>query len=476
MKDYEVGKTAKALVDHIGVSSISPSILTEIFDTFEEAVVVADTNRCMVYVNSATERLFGYSKDELYGEETKILYADESDFSEQGRKRFNVASKIAAESYRVAYRRSDGEIFLGLTTGAAMRNVDGEVVGFIGIVRPARSADQSLDTLQKIHNITSDVTLNHTDKIDLLLRVGLNHFGLEKAIISHIAESDYTIEYCVDLQGELEPSTTFDLSGTYCVHTLSENKTTGFHFVAKSEIKNHPCYKNFKLESYIGTPIRLSGYLYGTVNFSSPSAVEPFCKDDYILMELLSDTVSYLLYKKQSEEDSDRLARTDELTGLPNRRATLERLNELIAQSTRFAHNLSVLLIDIDYFKNINDKWGHGAGDLALTEFSRLVSGLGRKTDFCGRIGGEEFVFVLPGANLEASQEFGNNLRKRLAVFPVNLDSGESITLSVSAGVAILENGESLESLLARADEAMYKAKQEGRDRVCCAPHNNRVN
>ena len=477
MKDYEPGKTAKALVDGGGVSSISPSLLTEVFDGFEDAVVAADTRRRMVYVNSVTESLFGYSKNELYGEETKILYADESDFTEQGQKHFNVASKIAAESYRVAYRRSDGKQFFGLTTVAAMRNVDGEVVGFIGIIRPARSADQSLDTLQKIHNITSDVTLSHNNKIESLLRVGLNHFGLEKAIISRIAESDYIIEYCVDFKGELEPLTAFDLSGTYCVHTLSENRAVGFHYVAKSEIKNHPCYKNFKLESYIGTPIRLSDSLYGTINFSSPSPVEPFCKDDYILMELLSDTVSYLLYKKQSEEELERLARVDELTGLQNRRATLERLNERIEQSTRFAHNLCVLSIDIDHFKKINDKWGHAVGDLALTAFARLASDLGRKADFCGRIGGEEFVFALPGANLEASQKFGNNLRKHLAVSQVNLGGGESITLSVSVGIAMLENGEPLESLLARADEAMYKAKQEGRDRVCCAPHhNNRVN
>lgn len=475
MKDYEVEKTAKASVDVGEVSSISQSLLTEIFDAFEEAVVVSDTRRRMVYVNSATESLFGYPKNELYGEETKILYADASDFSEQGRKRFNVASKIAAENYRVAYRRSDGEQFLGLTTGAAMRTADGDVAGFIGIIRPARSADQSLDALQKIHNITSDFTLSHNSKIESLLQVGLSHFGLEKAIVSRISGSDYTIEYCVDLQGDLEPLTTFDLSGTYCVHTLSENRTVGFHFVAKSEIKNHPCYKNFKLESYIGTPIRLSGKLYGTINFSSPSPAEPFCKDDHILMELLSDTVSYLLYKKQSEEELERLARVDELTGLPNRRATLERLNELIKQSTRLGHNLSVLSIDIDHFKSINDQWGHAAGDLALTEFSRLASDLGRKTDFCGRIGGEEFVLVLPGATLESSQKFGNNLRNRLAISQVDLGSGEPITLSVSVGIAMLENEESLENLLARADEAMYKAKQEGRDRVCCAPSSVRA-
>ncbi|WP_226930612.1 GGDEF domain-containing protein [Halomonas sp. 3F2F] len=148
--------------------------------------------------------------------------------------------------------------------------------------------------------------------------------------------------------------------------------------------------------------------------------------------------------------------------------------SHLVNQASRFGNSFSVLSIDIDYFKKINDKWGHAAGDLALTEFARLAPEVGRKTDFCGRIGGEEFVFFLPGANLEASQKLGNNLRKRLAVSPVDFGSGESTTLSISVGVAMLENGESPESLLARADEAMYKAKQDGRDRVYLASHATR--
>lgn len=467
MKNPSVNDTAPSLSAQNEASALSPFLLSEIFHNFEEAVVVANTSRRMVYVNAAAERLFGYSMDELYGKETKILYADESDFSEQGQKRFNIASRIATESYRVVYRRSDEEQFLAMTSGSAMRSADGEVIGFIGVIRPARTADESLDALQKINNITSDVTTSHDQKIDSLLRVGLSHFGLKIAILSRIKGNDYVVEDCVDLLGNLQPDTKFELSGTYCIHTLTQNKSVGFHFVGKSEIQNHPCYKNFQLESYIGTPVRLDGELYGTVNFSSPSPVEPFCKDDYILMELLSDTISYLLYKKKSEQEMDTLARVDELTGLPNRRATLERLEDLIKQSSRFNHNLSVLLIDLDHFKNINDQWGHAAGDQALIEFARIAATLGRKTDFCGRIGGEEFVFVLPGANLEAGEAFGNKLRHSLAAEPINLDNGNSITFSVSAGLAMLKSGEPLESLLARADAAMYKAKQQGRDRVC---------
>ncbi|SEL28177.1 PAS domain S-box-containing protein/diguanylate cyclase (GGDEF) domain-containing protein [Colwellia chukchiensis] len=466
MKENSPNDAIAALSTSLNDSAISSFFLQEIFNGFEEAVIVTDVNRCVVYINAATEQLFGYSKDELYHQQTKILYADENDFSEQGRKRFNVASRISEENYRIVYRHAKGQQFLGMTTGAAIRNAAGETVGFIGIIRPARSADQSLDALQKIHNITADVNLSHEQKINALLRVGLQHFGLKIAILSQIEGNEYTVENCVDLNGELEPATTFDVTDTYCLHTLSENRTLGFNYVAKSEIKDHPCYEKFALEAYIGSPIRLAGKLYGTINFSSALPVEPFSKDDYILMELLSDTCSFLLYQKVSQAEMTALARVDELTGLPNRRATLERLTELIAQSRRFEQPLSILSIDIDHFKRINDRWGHAAGDLALVKFASVASTLGRQTDFCGRLGGEEFVFVQPGANIACAQALGDKLRDCLALAPIDVGDGELNTLTVSVGIAMLAGDETAESILAHADQAMYRAKQQGRDRV----------
>lgn len=467
MKETKLDNAEPTLAVSNVVGAISSTVLTELFHSFEEAVMVADTQRRIVYMNSAAEKLFGYTQDELCGKESKVLYAEENEFSEQGRKRYNLNKRVSAESYRVAYRRSGGEPFLGITTGTTMHSANGDVVGLFGVIRPTRSADQSLNALQKIHNITSDIMMTYDKKIESLLSIGLNHFGLKIAILSNIKGDDYTVENCVDLHGELEPLTKFDLSKTYCVHTLNENKPVGFHFVGISKIQNHPCYKDFQLESYIGTPLRLDNKTYGTVNFSSPSPVEPFCKDDYILMEILSDSLSYLLYKKKSEEELEALARVDELTGLPNRRATLERLSYLVDQSRRFSKDLSVLSIDIDHFKNINDTWGHAAGDQVLVKFARVASSLGRKTDFCGRIGGEEFVFVLSGSNVENAQDFGNKLRQCLARETIVLSKGKPINLKISAGVAMLEKHESIESLLARADDAMYKAKQQGRDRVC---------
>jgi diguanylate cyclase (GGDEF)-like protein/PAS domain S-box-containing protein len=445
------------------------TLLTEMFDNFSEAVLVANTERKMIYMNNTFAELFGYQKQELYGHQTKMLYADESDFLEQGNKRFNPDSQATANTYRVSYQRKGGAQFLGLTTSAAMRSSLGEVVGYIAIIRSARSAEQSLDTLQQIHNITSNVDLNYDQRVDRLLNIGLNHFGFEIAIISHITGSDYIVESCVDVNEELQPSTCFDVSGTYCVHTLQADKTIGFHFTAQSDIKDHPCYQNFQLESYIGTPIKVDGELYGTVNFSSHKPTEPFCIDDYILMGILADTLSFLIYKKLSEQELLLLASTDELTGLLNRRATLERLNEQAKMSSRAGYNLTIIFIDIDHFKYINDQWGHIAGDHALKGFSSIIKELGRETDFCGRIGGEEFIFAMPVSSEAGALQMANNLRKKLQQQSIEIGDDVFVNLTFSAGLAIYQSGESIESLLMRADQAMYQAKQKGRDQICLA-------
>ncbi|MEG3753001.1 diguanylate cyclase [Psychromonas arctica] len=445
------------------------TLLTEMFDSFSEAVVVANIDRKIIYMNDTFAELFGYQKQELYGQQTKILYANEVDFSEQGNKRFNINAKSTPDSYRVSYQRKGGAQFLGVTSGTTMRNASGEVVGYIAFIRSARSAEQSLDTLQHIHNITSNVGLTYDQRVQDLLQVGLNHFGFEIAIISHITGSDYVVESCVDINSELKPATCFDISGTYCVHTLKANKTLGFHFTGKSEIKNHPCYQNFKLESYIGTPIKVDGKLYGTVNFSSHFPTEPFCKDDYTLMGILADTLSFIIYKKISEQELLLLATTDELTGLLNRRATLERLDEQMLMSKRVNYSLCIISIDIDHFKQINDMWGHAAGDKALVEFSRIMSTLGRKTDFCGRIGGEEFIFVMPGSDETGAIHIANSLREKLQENNIKLNEEDAVKLTFSAGLAVYENKESVETLLMRADQAMYQAKKQGRDQVCLA-------
>jgi len=164
------------------------------------------------------------------------------------------------------------------------------------------------------------------------------------------------------------------------------------------------------------------------------------------------------------------LASTDALTGMLNRRAFIERAEMEINRSQRASKPLSLILTDIDYFKKVNDNYGHQAGDLVLQRFSEKLSESIRPYDFAGRYGGEEFVICLPGANDLQARVIAERMRKKVEEMKiVPPDDPQSSGITASFGVASyrLESEDNLDSLTGRADKAMYRAKGEGRNRVC---------
>jgi diguanylate cyclase (GGDEF)-like protein len=154
-------------------------------------------------------------------------------------------------------------------------------------------------------------------------------------------------------------------------------------------------------------------------------------------------------------------ARIDALTGLANRRALEEILSAEISRAQRFEHDLALVVLDLDRFKEINDSFGHAAGDVMLRAVSRLLTSLARQGDTVARWGGEEFVVVLPETDLPGAQRFAERLRRTIELHEV----GEMKT-SASCGVATMLPEDSAEQLLGAADRALYQAKSNGRNRT----------
>lgn len=171
--------------------------------------------------------------------------------------------------------------------------------------------------------------------------------------------------------------------------------------------------------------------------------------------------------RKRLEAELRELATTDMLTGLPNRRAFIARLEEEHARLKRFdTQQAAVLMLDLDYFKRINDTWGHPVGDAVLRRVAEVIGDDIREVDICSRFGGEEFAIMLAGAAPEAAREFAERLRRRIAATSVTHDEA-NIVVTVSIGIAALHAGDdNADAALVRADRALYQAKEAGRDRV----------
>lgn len=158
-------------------------------------------------------------------------------------------------------------------------------------------------------------------------------------------------------------------------------------------------------------------------------------------------------------------ARTDILTGLKNRRAFNEDVSRLFAQRQRQGIHFSLILIDIDHFKNFNDEHGHLSGDTVLRSVSQVLSKTLREMDIVCRYGGDEFAVICPGAKLYEAAVAAERVRQAVAGETVSLRH-RFAQVTVSLGVAGVVNDEIAESLIQRADEALYAAKHAGRDRV----------
>ena len=164
------------------------------------------------------------------------------------------------------------------------------------------------------------------------------------------------------------------------------------------------------------------------------------------------------------------MAVTDALTGLYNRRYLETQLGHLLDHSVNRGKSLSILAIDVDYFKSINDNHGHDAGDRVLQELAVRIRANIRNIDMACRVGGEEFVVVLPSTDLAVAEKIGERMRNSIAANTFEVGTGEPLAITVSIGIAALEGiDDRTDDILKRADQALYRAKREGRNRVILA-------
>jgi diguanylate cyclase (GGDEF)-like protein/PAS domain S-box-containing protein len=386
------------------------------------------------FVNDALCRSVGYATEELIGMNYRVTNA--SDDAEKIYKAFKQVYLTGKPAKAITFKfvRKDGSSGVGELAALPMRNENGEIVGFRGV---------SHDVSERI-------------RMEEALRRSEEKY---RTILEEIEEGYYEIGRAGNI--------TFVNKAACRQFGRSEEELIGMNYreyVPKEDVKS--VYKAWNKVYRTGEPLQSYPFVIvrkdGTQIFLENSVSPLRNKEGKIIgFRAVSRDVTE---HKQYEQKLAEMATHDSLTGLPNRTLLSDRLTMGLALSRRSGNRLAVLMLDLDKFKAINDTMGHAVGDQLLKSVAERLTSVTRKSDTIARIGGDEFVLVLPQVSQPTN---ASKLAQRiLDVFrkPLVFD-GHQLNITTSIGIAVYpEDGKDMEILLKNADTAMYLAKEEGRD------------
>ncbi len=240
-------------------------------------------------------------------------------------------------------------------------------------------------------------------------------------------------------------------------------------YVIDNDYQNNPIanerWKQAGLQSILITTLGHKHQI-GTLavgNFSKDK--KPFTEEDGKLLKNLATILAFVVEEEEEKEELFKKAIKDELTQLYNRYYLEHEGKKEIERARRYKYPLSLIILDLDNFKQINDRFGHTQGDRVLRKFARIIMSNIRRSDIAVRYGGEEFIILLPYTHIEDAEKIAERIRKTFESTKFRFDH-EIASITVSGGVATIEDGEDLFDLIDKADKALYYAKKEGKNKI----------
>ena len=324
---------------------------------------------------------------------------------------------------------------------------------------------------EKLYTLWSLVTRQYPSdeaRMQAILEKTCALLGVDVSLVGEIVDGQYLVRHACDPAGRFLAGMAMPLEATPC-QVVFNSRSTVFH----PEMARHPALAGLpmvaelNLQAYVGTPIWIDGGLWGVLAFAGMSAqTARLRQEDIAFIELVASWVGMLHSQAMQKARLESLALTDEMTGLPNRRAAEARLREEIAHARRLQQTFVLGLVDLDHFKLINDRYGHRTGDEALASFARACAEHLRADDWVARWGGEEFLVCLHTGDIRLAEAIFDRLREALKQRAFETSVGAiHLTLSVGLSQFDLEKG-TQDSLLANLDSNLYEAKSRGRDRI----------
>ncbi len=472
---------------------LSENYYQSVFETSGAAQAIIGQDTTIIMVNSKFEAITGYSKEEIEGKKSWTEFVHQDDLTRM--KEHHYTRRLDADKAPREYKfrfidRHDQvhNIFLNVdlilgTTQSVISMID--ITGLIRAEDELRKQEELKHLLMDLATGCINVSL---EKIDQAINELLEEIGkFTQADRLYIFRHDHTKqtssnihEWCA--QG-ISPGIDNNQSIPFeffrdMLDSFEKGNVVHIPYVdqMREDHKMRAIFLQQDIKSLIMVPMLQDGINIGYVGFDSVKNTRKFTENEINILKVLAGIISSVLARQQAEEIIRRtslklreMAMTDELTGLSNRRFFFTQGEKEIERAKRFKTPVSLLMMDLDNFKKINDTLGHEAGDKVLQNVASVFGDNIRHIDILGRIGGEEFCVLLPNTSREDATVLAERLRLA-AEQTTCLVRGLSVNVTVSIGL-VSANGDalSLDSLLSRVDAAMYQAKGKGRNRIVIA-------
>ncbi len=407
-----------------------------ITDTAVYAIVVIDSSDKIRFWNPAAERIFDYRSSQVMGRDLTVLIPErfwEAHRDALVRRVAGGPSQNVGKTIEATAVRNGGEEFPITLSLAQWEAPDGFY--FSGLIR--------------------DIT--ERKQIEAALKTSEERF---RTLVENASECICQI----DLEGNFQFMSPAGLESHGMVDL---DEVIGLNMLELAESPYHDLLKQKFEQAKLGETVRFQ-YESETVDGVRwfESVVSPQYDSDGKLASVIRLS-SDITDRQRAQEKLQYVSTHDLLTDLNNRATLFSRLREEVARTERHGGQFSWLILDIDNFKKVNDTYGHPAGDIVLHDISTVLKEEIRESDIVGRYGGEEFVVLMPQTGLETAMQAAERIRIALAARKIPVAPGKTISVSASAGVAVFpETAHSAEELVGQADEALYLAKEAGRNRV----------
>jgi diguanylate cyclase (GGDEF)-like protein len=433
-----------------------------LFEAMDDGMLVVDDEDMLVKINQSALRLLNIKESDVLGKSYTISFPHFPSLA-------TLAEDKKDQYYDICL--SDTlPFYVNLKTNPIVDH-SGHLRGYLILIRDATTEKvaqiaehEEREFAQALSEITS--ALNSTRNLDELLDIIISN--LAKVTACDAADIMMINKGRTHIVRSL---TRFGARGRFSI-----NKTANYHWMLENRlplaIPNVTEYLGWVtlaetawIRSYVGAPIITMNEVIGFISLYSAT---PNFYNQKIADRLFTfaNQASVAIQNARIYTQLEKLATTDSLTNLPNRRYFFGLATREFARAIRYQHDISVIMMDLDHLKRINDTYGHLSGDQALVRFAQICSREIRTVDSICRFGGDEFTILLPETNLDGAKEMANRLCQEFCKKPIETPRGK-FSVTASLGVACIDpNCHKLEDLLQHADYALYHAKNNGRNRV----------